>query len=123
MDTALTVDDDPIAIERARALLTKVGVAHISTASDGATAKTLLAGNGPFGFILLDLNMPTYDGVEFLDHLRQIHYGGAIIIVSAADTSVRAGAAQLGKAYGLNVAGVMEKPLTLEKLVPALAHI
>ena len=123
MDTALIVDDDPIAIELARALLTNTGVAHVSAVSDGAAAKKLVAENGPFDLLLLDLIMPDYDGVEFLDHLRDVNYRGAIIIASGADPTFYGGATLLGTAYGLNVAGFLEKPLTLEKLVPALAHI
>ena len=122
MDTALVIDDDPIAVELARALLTNMGSAHVSSASDGAAAKKLLAESGPFDLLLLDLMMPDCDGVEFLDHLHQVDYRGAIIISSGAEATVRGGATLLGMAYGLNVAGVLEKPLTLDKLVPALAH-
>jgi len=123
MDTALVFDDDPFHIELAHEVLSSTGAKLVSAASDGAAARKLLAESGPFNLLLLDLHMPDCDGVEFLDHLRKIDFRGAVVIVSAADTSVRNGAAQLGAAYGLNVAGVLAKPLTAQKLAPALANI
>ena len=123
MKSALIIDDDPIHIEVARTLLEATGATNVSSATDGAVARTLLGENGPFDLLLLDLNMPDYNGLEFLDYLRQIDVRAAIIIVSAAHPSVRSGAARLAEAHGLNIAGVLEKPLTLQKLVPALAHI
>lgn len=64
--------------------------------------------------------MPDYDCVEFLEDLRQMNFSGAII--SAADQSVGNGATGLAETYGLNVIGVIFKPLTIQNLVPALAH-
>jgi CheY-like chemotaxis protein len=121
MDNVLIVDDDPIYIEVARALLNSTGAKQVSSASDGNTAKTLLVDDAPFDLILLDLNMPDFDGVEFLEHLRQMNFRGSIVIVSSAKKSVCIAVTGLGKAYGLKVVGVIEKPLTILNLVPALA--
>ena len=122
MKRVLVVDDDPIYIEVAQALLATALGAQVSSATDGKAAESLLADDVPYDLLMLDLNMPDYDGVQFLDYLRELDFRGPIMIVSGADRTVRAGATGLAKAYGLNVVGVVEKPLTIKKLVPALAH-
>lgn len=118
----LVVDDDPIHIELARELLSSTLAAQVATASDGKSAKVLVRDYGPFDLIFLDLIMPEFDGVEFLEHLRDTRFRGAIVIVSGADKNHRTAATCLGAAYGLRIAGTISKPLTITNLAPALAH-
>ena len=123
MNSALIIDGNPTHTEVSRTLLSFAGISEISSTKDCATAKSLLSDRGPFDLVLLDLNMPDYDGVEFLDHLRDINCRAAIVIASAAHTTIRTAAEELAKAYGLHVAGALEKPITLQKLSPALARV
>ena len=123
MSSVLVIDDDPIYFEVATALLRSTGAAQVTPAPDGKQARRELDENGPFDLLLLDLNMPDYDGVEFLEYLRTISFSAPIIICSAAHASVLESAAHLAKAYGLNIAAVIEKPLTLQKLAPVIDQI
>lgn len=116
------IDDDPIHIEVARELLSSALSAQVSTASNGNAAKVIVSNYEPFDLIFLDLMMPEFDGVEFLEHLRDTRFRGAIVIVSSADKSLRSAATGLGVAYGLKIAGTIAKPLSIDKLQPALAH-
>ncbi|WP_299658414.1 response regulator [uncultured Tateyamaria sp.] len=49
--------------------LEALGVRHITTAADGATALTLLAKN-PAHLVISDYNMPNMDGLKLLHSLR-----------------------------------------------------
>ena len=78
--TLLIVDDDDIDVMSIQRSLRTLGLAYPTVvARDGIEALELLRGdNGrrrvepPF-IILLDLNMPRMDGLEFLDELRRDH--------------------------------------------------
>lgn len=120
-NAALIIDDDPIHIEVARALLAAVHFTRIEAAEDGQKAVAILAKEGPFDLIMLDLNMPDYDGVEFLEHLRSVAFSKPVVICSGADQLVRAGAELLGKAYNLNILAMIAKPLTHDKLAAAIS--
>ena len=123
MTSALIIDDDAMHIEVSRTLLTYAGVAQVSSASDGAAAKAIMANGEAFDLVLLDLHMPNFNGVQLLDHLRDVGSDVMIFIVTSADASLRNAAAELAVAYGLNIAGAMAKPVTLQKLTSALAHV
>jgi CheY-like chemotaxis protein len=109
---AFVIDDDPIHIEVARALLAARGY-DVGVAQTAGTIGTQYVGAE---LLLLDLNLPDFDGVEFLGALRKHDYRGQIIIVSGALVPVRRAAANLARAYGLSLLGLIEKPLTGEKL-------
>ena len=75
--TILLVDDDDVDVRAFRRMLQKQQVSNpIITACDGVEALQILRGEGghtklpkPF-LILLDLNMPRMNGVQFLQELR-----------------------------------------------------
>lgn len=66
--------------------------------------------------IVLDLNMPGVDGIEILRHLAQLRCRAKIVIFSGADQKVREAARRLGTELGLDMAGVLGKPVRLAAL-------
>ncbi len=114
--SALIVDDDPILFETAAAVLRQRGFTDIALAASVAAARQHLRSEAKVGLLILDLNMPDSDGVEFLSDLRQEWSDVPIVISSSAHASVRDAAFRLAKAYGLDVRGAVAKPFTLEKL-------
>ena len=81
----LLVDDD----DEIRTLIVRYFGARgfrVSAASDGASLRTLLAGEA-IDVVLLDLTLPHEDGLDLTRYLRA-HWDGAIIIVSGRDETV-----------------------------------
>lgn len=122
MRAALIVDDDAIHVMNAQSLLEPLGFELIDAVPNGKSAQTYFRCNPHPDVVLLDLNMPDSDGVEFMNFLIDAENQIPIVIVSGAHASIQRGASQLAIANGLNVIGIIEKPLTLAKLASAFAH-
>lgn len=71
--------------------------------------------------ILLDLQMPGMDGIEILRMLAKNKSNSAIAIVSGVHGEILQSTMELGKKMGLNMIGVLSKPLDLDRLREILA--
>lgn len=113
----LIVDDDPIAQSIYKSFFASVGAYRIHGASTGKHGVQLLKAEAAgVDLIVLDLNMPEMDGIEFLKHLHQMNYAGRLIIGSASHKANVNSAQKLAVLYGLNLLGVITKPLTKSNL-------
>lgn len=102
-------------------LLKKLGATTIHEARDGHGAlETLRDAARPVDVVISDLDMPGMDGMQFLRHLGEIGINVSIILVSALEGKLLASVATMSEAYGLNLLGVIEKPLTGAKLTPLI---
>jgi CheY-like chemotaxis protein len=122
LNSVLIVDDDPIFVELARSMLAVRGARSIETASTAADAFEAI-GSGLVcpDLIVCDLNMPSFDGIEFLGQLQNTSCKSRILIASGAHESVIRAAVVLGRTYGLDMLGAVAKPLTPGKLDACLA--
>jgi EAL domain-containing protein (putative c-di-GMP-specific phosphodiesterase class I) len=75
--------------------------------------------------ILLDLHMPDSDGVEILHFLGERESRARVLLLSGYDPRVIRSAERMGRELGLNMLGVLQKPMSvadleaiLEPLVP-----
>lgn len=110
--SVLIIDDDPILCEISRSYFDALGVSQIQIAGNGRQALAFLKDDVcAVDFVLCDLNMPELDGIQLLGKLRETGFAGHIAIVSGEEVSVIETAKSLAKAYGLNIAGVVKKPL------------
>jgi EAL domain-containing protein (putative c-di-GMP-specific phosphodiesterase class I) len=66
--------------------------------------------------ILLDINMPHMDGVEFVRHLVDRAYTGGLILVSGEDERVLQSVEKLVRAHKIAVLGRVTKPVTPQRL-------
>lgn len=71
-----------------------------------------------FDIVLSDINMPNLNGLEMLEHIRQIDENICILLLSAHDDSK-----YFLQAIELNIDGYILKPLVYEQLLKALFKI
>jgi len=119
----MLVDDDPFQLQVLQRQLAALGVSAVQACTSGASALHRLRGRDTSAMLLLlDLNMPGMDGVEFMRHLAEQHYQGALALVSGADHRVLETAAKLASAYQLHVLHHLHKPVASAVLGELLAR-
>lgn len=77
----LIVEDSKTMRDIVKAVLTQIGCDHIEEASDGQDALRRLANFHP-DIVLLDWNMPTMNGLEFIKAFRKISLTTPVIMVT-----------------------------------------
>lgn len=115
----LVVEDHGFQRAIALRLLAELGIEgeRALQATDGASALDLLQHQPtPPDVVLVDLDMPGMDGIEFITHLAQRRLVRSIAVVSALDPALLNTVNVMACAYGLRMLGVIEKPLTVDKL-------
>ncbi len=122
----LIVDDDDVIVSIVESALEEIGAKNVNSVSEGEKAlehyDASLSGAAT-NIILLDLNMPGMDGIEFLRHIAQREFKGDIILMSGEDKAILKSAGDLARTHNLSVAAVVEKPVTLESLKQAIHNI
>ena len=122
----LLVDDDEVDCMNVQRAFKKSSISNpLTTAHNGVEALDMLRGtNGvpkinPIPrIILLDINMPKMNGLEFLKELRNdpaLNSLSVFIMTTSNDEQDKF------EAYKLNVAGYVLKPLSFEKFVGAVS--
>ncbi|PKV75898.1 response regulator [Pontibacter ramchanderi] len=116
----LLVDDDPIANYVNKTLLEKIdGVEQVTTAPNGKVALQLLeqqtSPNNTPDLILLDINMPVMNGIEFMQAYKELAIEGKetikVIILTTSNHP-----RDLACFTDLPIAGFLNKPLTSGKI-------
>ena len=120
--SVMVVEDHGFQRRMALRLLAEVGVTRSREAADGESALALLqAGEALPDVIIVDLDMPGMDGIEFIGHVAQRKLARAIVVASALDPALLNTVQTMARAYGLRVLGCVEKPMTAPKLADVLA--
>ncbi|MGH7764697.1 MAG: response regulator [Candidatus Dormibacteraceae bacterium] len=108
----LVADDDPPSLELVTYFLESRGYS-VATATDGNRAVEM-GSSGDYPLIILDVHMPTYDGVEVLQFLRKRHILHPVkIIALTADPSTEVRAAL----EGIGIDSFVPKPVQLATLL------
>jgi EAL domain-containing protein (putative c-di-GMP-specific phosphodiesterase class I) len=98
-------------------MLESLGAKAVHEAADGHGAlKILKDPTRPVDIVISDLEMPGMDGMEFVRHLGETGVRVSIILASALERKLLASIATMSEAYGINLLGVVEKPITPGKL-------
>ena len=119
--SVMVVEDHGFQRRMALRLLSELNVFEASEAADGASALRQLQDRAaPVDVVMVDLDMPGMDGIEFIGHLAQGYLARSVLVVSALDPALLMTVQTMARAYGLNVLGTVEKPLTLDNLSQAL---
>jgi EAL domain-containing protein (putative c-di-GMP-specific phosphodiesterase class I)/DNA-binding response OmpR family regulator/two-component sensor histidine kinase len=118
----LLVDDDSVMHSVTTLVLNDLGIHRVQSAHSGRRALEILARpQSAFDIIICDLNMPEMDGIEFTRHLARQNYSGSLVLLSGEDIRILRTVEKLAIEHGLQVLGVLEKPVTLVKMKRLLA--
>jgi EAL domain-containing protein (putative c-di-GMP-specific phosphodiesterase class I)/CheY-like chemotaxis protein len=113
----LVVEDHDFQRRMQTDLLTKLGAQAVHAAADGRAALDIVSDPArPVDIVISDLEMPGMDGMEFIRHLGESGTHVSLILVSALERKLIASIAMMTEAYGIKLLGIVEKPLTPDKL-------
>lgn len=115
--TVMVVEDHEFQRRTMLQILANLGAGRLLEAEDGDVALALLSGEPKPDVVVVDLDMPGMDGVEFLRHVSERSIDTAIVIASGLDDDVLRAAETTARAYGLEVLGAVRKPLTARRLL------
>jgi EAL domain-containing protein (putative c-di-GMP-specific phosphodiesterase class I) len=108
----LVLDDEPFMLALAERILKQLGIAQVSTFDSAYQALYEMdQSEHPPDLILLDLNMPDMDGVEFLRQLNERRYDGTLILVSGEEEKVLQSVEKLVRAHRITSLGHLQKPI------------
>lgn len=117
----LVLDDDPFILKLIAHMLESQGCTSVATRDNGLAALEMVESPNEYpDLILLDLNMPDMDGVEFVRHLVERRYTGSIILMSGEDEHLLQASEKLVRAHNIPVLGRFRKPVTVEVLASLL---
>ncbi len=119
--TILLVEDDEVDIINVKRAFKKNEIENqLLVANNGIEALTLLHSLSEKKLpqvILLDINMPMMNGIEFLCELRkdeQLKHISVFVMTTSNEDSDKI------EAYGYNVAGYILKPLSFDKFIDTI---
>lgn len=120
----LLVEDDQVDVMNVKRAFDKNRIANpLFVAADGLEGlQKLRSGEMPRErrLILLDLNMPRMNGIEFLREVRrdpQLQHTAVVVLTTSNDEKDKI------DAYNLNVAGYLLKPVTFTNFVEVMAAL
>lgn len=120
----LLVEDDDIDVMNVKRAFEKGKITNpLTVAPNGVEALEILrSGRMPKErrLVLLDLNMPKMNGIEFLRHVRadpELQMLTVVVLTTSADDRDKV------EAYKLNVAGYLLKPVTFINFVDLMATL
>lgn len=113
----LILDDEPFMLKLLRHMLARLGFTEMTVCDNGIAALDwVAASDSERDLILLDLNMPEMDGIEFVRKLTEHGYRGSLVLVSGENERVLQMAEKLILAHGITVLGHLAKPVSLPEL-------
>lgn len=112
----LLIEDDAIEVMKFKRVLSNIQVNHeVIEANNGDEAQQILSQKDKLpSIILLDLNMPKVNGIEFLTELKNnedLKYIPVVILTTSSNYK------DLKQCYEIGIAGYVLKPLKYEEYV------
>lgn len=103
-------------------LLGQLGASRVTDVPDGHLAlQTLEAGLAPaVNVAIVDLALPGMDGLELIRRLGQIQVPARLVVTGAQPADLLFSVETLAEAYGVELLGVIARPVNAAKLKPLL---
>ena len=118
------LDDDPFMLKLLTHLLAQLGYTHVVACDCGERALRHIAGTDELvDLILLDINMPGMDGVEFIRRLVECRYAGSVILVSGENSRILESVERLIEAHQLIALGHLQKPVKPAELAGLIGRL
>ena len=117
----MLVDDDTFMHDLVNSMLEELGYSEASCYETGESALTAydLTQTKP-EIVLLDINMPFMDGIQFVEQLKQRRFSGSLVLVSGEDDMTLRATEKLAQEFELAVGGSINKPPSLQRLADLL---
>lgn len=120
--SVLLLDDDPFMLKLLQRHLVHFGLTSVVAHASGRSALAALdAMPVERDLIMLDLNMPEMDGIEFVRHLVERNFRGGLILISGEDARMLQAATLLVHAHKINLLGHLQKPVDPQALKSLLS--
>lgn len=120
----LILDDEPFMLKLLARMLVNHGFPLVTCCEKGEDALRLVddVATRP-SLIMLDLNMPGMDGIEFVRHLVDRNFTGSLILVSGEGERMLRTAEKLVQAHKIQILGYLQKPVQPDALLILLSHL
>ena len=123
VETVLIVEDSLVQRLHMVGLLRQFGIHGIFEAVDGSQALELLTGLDTLPhLVMVDLEMPCMDGVEFIQQMMKRKVMAPLVISSSKDISLICTVENMAQALGIPILAAWQKPLTKQHLAQVLCH-
>ncbi|MBD8482747.1 EAL domain-containing response regulator [Pseudomonas coleopterorum] len=121
----LIVEDHPFQHQYLTTVFQAAGGFEVELVWDGASALQRLS-RKHYDLLLTDLMMPQMDGVQLIQQLAQLHRPPALALMTAASRRMLVGSGQVAKNLGLQVVGLISKPVREDEIIglrESLGHL
>jgi EAL domain-containing protein (putative c-di-GMP-specific phosphodiesterase class I)/DNA-binding NarL/FixJ family response regulator len=124
MTRIVLLDDDPFMLRLLVRMLAQIGYTQVLACDNGPKAlQEVSTPTSAVDLVVLDINMPGMDGVEFIRQLVECKYGGSVALVSGENSRILESVEKLLHAHQLVSLGHLQKPVSLEDLKRLLEQL
>lgn len=119
----LLVEDHPFQRHALISTLRRLGASDCLEAENGVAAlEQFQLADPPVDVVISDVDMPGMDGIEFLRHMGQSSRTASVILATAVDGAVLTSVQAMAAAYGVNLLGVIAKPISAQRLLELIGR-